>query len=106
MNNSRVRCILSHYGCRAFSLLQQYLAQGHREKGGRQVQTETTADPYAVQHVVSEFSVNHGSFSRLQKHIERCTAVFSSPNLECQIYCSDAVAFRLYLIIIVQPLTN
>jgi hypothetical protein len=32
--------------------------------------------------------------------------VFSSPNLECQIYYSGTVALRLYLVIIVQSLTN
>jgi hypothetical protein len=29
-----------------------------------------------------------------------------SPNLECQIHCSDTVVFRLYLVIIIQLLTN
>jgi hypothetical protein len=32
--------------------------------------------------------------------------LFSSSNLKCQIHCSDTVAFRLYLVIIIQPLTN
>jgi hypothetical protein len=32
--------------------------------------------------------------------------VFSSQIWSDAIYCSDTVAFRLYLVIIVQPLTN